>query len=322
MKRPPLWAWGLPAAVALGLLMGLRMRHAPAAAPPPAPRDSAASPVQPRSADPTAAVTPAPPVPFELALVPDTATWGMDGGGYLPLDGPAPGDTLPAAPEDATGAKPEPVAAAIEKIPPPEPRPVPRAAEGPAQGLGREAAYARPLIAAVRGGGRLSFYSAWNAPPARASLVGEWARVGACAGTVRLGYEQPVGGLGAVRGVGDAAESPPWDVALVVSRQHCASAASRWRGARAPTAEEQALLAPFFPGDAPAAVVFEGNGIWASSARRAVAARIAGGRAMERWSATAPDGASMRLLGVWEGDGVWVAIENGGRVLRVWRVPG
>jgi hypothetical protein len=321
MKRPPLWAWALPAAVALGLLVGLGVRPPPPAAVP-APRDCAASPVQPRPADPPAAVTRSEPVPSDPELVPDTAAWGMDGGGYLPLDASAPGDTLPAVPEDASGGAAEPVPAAVREEPPPEPRPTPGAADGPAQGLGREAAYARPLIAAVRGGGRLSFYSAWNAPAARASLAGEWARVGACAGTVRLGYEQPVGGLGAVRGAGDAAESPPWEVALVVARQHCRAAASRWRGERAPTAEEQALLAPLFPGEAPAAVVVDGNGIWASSARRAVAARIAGGRAVERWSATVPDGASMRLLGVWEGDGVWVAVETGGRVLRVWRVPG
>ena len=320
MKRPPLWVWALPAAVALGLLMGLRLRPAPPAAPPP-PRDSAAGPARARPADPPAALTPSTPAAAELELAPDTSAWGMDGGGYHPLDGTT-GDTLPAAPGDAAmGVGPEPAGVAVQDPPPPEPPPAARATEGPAQGLGREAAYARPLIAAVRGGARLSFYSAWNAPAARASLVGEWARVGACAEPLRLGYEQPVGGLGAVRGAGDAAESPHWDVALVVARQHCAAAASRWRGARAPTSGERALLDPLFPGDAPAAVVAEGDGIWASSTRRAVVARIAGGRAVERWSASAPGGASMRLLGVWEGDGVWAAVETGGRVLRVWRVP-
>ncbi len=127
--------------------------------------------------------------------------------------------------------------------------------------------------------------------------------------------------MGAVRGVGDVAETPPWDVVLVVARQHCAAAASRWRRARDPSAEERALLAPLFPGDAPVAVVAERDAFWAASARRAVVARIAAGRAVERWSAEAPAGASIRLLGLWEGDGLWAAVETGGRVLRVWRVP-
>jgi hypothetical protein len=194
-------------------------------------------------------------------------------------------------------------------------------AEGPAQGLGREAAYRRPLVAAVRGGGRVSYYSAWDAPAARSSLVGEWARVGACVGAVRLRYEQAVAGLGAVRGAGDAPEAPSWDVALVVARQHCAGAASRWRSPRAPSPEERRLLAPLFPGERPAWVAAEGDRLWAASAGRAVVAGIAAGRAVERWSAVAPEGASIRLLGLWEGDGVWAAVATGGRVVRVWRVP-
>ena len=320
MKRPPLWVWALPAAVALGLLMGLRLRPVPLRPPPAPPADTAAGPRRGAAVAPPAAAPPAAEAP-EPSLVADTAGWGVDGGVYLPLDGPATGDTLPAAPgEVVSGAAQEADSAAADPAPP-APPPPPRPTEGPAQALGREAAYGRPLVAAVRGGGRLSFYSAWDAPASRTSLVGEWARVGACAGVVRLGYEQVVAGLGAVRGAGDAVEAPPWDVALVVARQHCAAAASRWRSARTPSAEERALLAPLLGGEAPAAVVAEGDAIWAASARRGVVARIVAGRAVERWATQAPEGASMRLLGLWEGDGLWAAVETGGRVLRVWRVP-
>ena len=315
MRRPPLWVWALPAAVALGLLLGLRMRPDPLPPPAPPPPDSVASAARGHAAVPRAAAPPTTDT-AEAPIVADTAGWGVDGGVYLPLDGAATVDTLPAAPGEVIAGAPQ--AADTPLSAPPRP---PRPAEGPAQSLGREAAYARPLVAAVRGGGRLSFYSAWNAPASRASLVGEWARVGSCAGVVRLGYEQVVAGLGAVRGAGDVAEAPPWDVALVVARQHCAGAASRWRSARPPKPEEQALLVVLLGGEPPAAVVAEGDWIWAASARRGVLARIAGGQAVERWAAQAPEGASMRLLGLWEGDGVWAAVEMGGRVLRVWRVP-
>lgn len=301
MKRPPLWAWALPAAVGLGLLMGLRVRPRPFTPPVASPQDSA------RGHLPSSA--PLPPA-AEAPFVVDTAGWGGDGGAYRPLDGIPPGDTLPAAPAEVIAAAP-PVA-----------RPLPPgAAEGPAQSLGREAAYARPLVASARGGGRLSFYSAWDAPASPTSLVGEWGRVGSCAGVVRLGYEQVVAGLGALRGVGHAVQAPSWDVALVVPRQHCAAAASRWRSARVPTAEELELLAPLLAGEPPTMVVAERDAIWAASARRAVVARVAGGRAVEQWAARAPDGTSMRLLGLWEGEGLWAAVETGGRVLRVWRVP-
>lgn len=251
----------------------------------------------------------------------DTAGWGMDGGLYLPLDGSATGDTLPAAPGEVVAGAAQAADPVGADPAPPAPPPPPRPAEGPAQSLGRETAFGRPLVAAVRGGGRLSFYSAWEAPASQASLVGEWARVGSCAGVVRLGYEQVVAGIGAVRGAGDAVEAPPWDVALVVARQHCGAAASRWRSARPPSAEERALLTPLLDGEPPSAVVAEGDGIWAASARQGVVARIADGRAVERWAARSPEGAPMRLLGLWEGDGVWAAVEPGGRVLRVWRVP-
>lgn len=323
MRRPPLWVWALPAAVALGLLLGLRMRPDPLPPPSTPPPHSVASAARGPAAVPPAAAPPAPDT-AESLIVADTAGWGVDGGVYLPLDGRTTGDTLPAAPEETVVRAPQAAESALADAPPsapPPPPPPPRHVEGPAQSLGREAAYGRPLVAAVRGGGRLSFYSAWDAPASRASLVGEWARVGSCAGVVRLGYEQVVAGLGAVRGAGEAAEAPPWDVALVVARQHCAAAASRWRTARPPSPEERALLAPLLAGEPPAAVVTDGDGIWAGSARRAVVARIAGGRAVERWAAQAPDGASMRLLGLWEEDGVWAAVETGGRVLRVWRVP-
>ncbi|HEU4452820.1 MAG TPA: hypothetical protein VFR81_07155, partial [Longimicrobium sp.] len=156
MKRPPLWVWALPAAVALGLLLGLRMRPAPLPQPPvPVPVDSAAAAGRGAAASPPAAVPPAAAAP-EPPFVADTAAWGADGGLYLPLDGSTTGDTLPAAPGEmvagaALGADPPADPA------PPAPPPPPRPAEGPAQSLGREAAYGRPLVAAVRGGGRLSF---------------------------------------------------------------------------------------------------------------------------------------------------------------------
>jgi hypothetical protein len=261
---------------------------------------------------------PAPPAPTEEAFAPDSADWGVDGGVYHPLGAAAMADTLPAAPAGGVDAEPADTPAPLAEARP-VPGPVPPV-DGPAQTLGREAALARPLLASARGGGRLLFYSAWDAPAGRASLVGLWAPVGACGAPVRLGYEQAVPGVGAVRGAGEAPAPPPWEVALVVPRQHCTAAAARWRGARPPRPEEAALLSTLLEGDPPQAVVAEGEAIWASSARRAVAARIAGGRAVEGWSAVAPEGASMRLLGVWEGAGLWAAVEAGGRVVRVWRV--
>ncbi|HWK89218.1 MAG TPA: hypothetical protein VNP72_04460 [Longimicrobium sp.] len=178
-------------------------------------------------------------------------------------------------------------------------------------------------MAAVRGGGRLSFYSVWAAPASRASLVGEWSRVGRCADpAVRLGYEQAIAGLGAVRGAGQAAETPEWEVALVVPRQQCASAAQRWRPARVPEPDLSALLGPLLDGEPPRSVVVDGDRVWAASVGRAVTARLVAGQPVETWSAEAPPGSSMRLLGRWEGDGVWVAVGSGGRVVRIWRGGG
>jgi hypothetical protein len=60
--------------------------------------------------------------------------------------------------------------------------------------------------------------------------------------------------------------------------------------------------------------------VWAASGRRALVARLTAGRAVELWSEAAPDGASVRLLGRWQGEGVWIAVQPGGRIARVWRV--
>ena len=253
----------------------------------------------------------------------DTAAWSVDGGVYHPVGEAVFADTLPAAPAEdpaeAGGVEQRSTPGDLAEGAPAA-RPVAVDVDGPVRGLAREVALARPLVAAVRGGTRLAFYSAWDSPPSSASLAGAWARVGSCEATLHLGYEQAVPGLGAVRGAGSAAAPPSWDVALVVPRQHCGAAAARWRAGRAPRPEEAALLSPLLAGEPPATVVMEGDRAWAASGRRAVAARITPGGAAERWSAEAPEGASMRLLGVWQGDGVWVAVEKGGRVLRVWRV--
>jgi hypothetical protein len=321
MRRPSLVVWALPAAVALGLLVGLRLRPDVAAV------SSAQSPVAvsspaPAIADPSAETTPdsVPSVfgtgPAAAAL--DSAVWGAGGGAYQPLAPDPRAATLPAAPEaeydlaDA-GSQDQDATAVYDATPAGRPAP------GPAQELGREAALRRPLIAVGREGGRLSFYSAWEAEGTRASLVGEWGAVNACRPTVRVAYEQVVAGLGAVRGSGSAGEPPAWTIALVVPRQHCAAASARWRGSRSPAADEAAMVSAALGGDRPTALVREGDRIWATSEHRAVVGRAVGGRLLVEWSEHAPEGATARLLGVWEGDGLFVAIDGGGRLARVWR---
>ncbi|HEU4883475.1 MAG TPA: hypothetical protein VFT45_14540 [Longimicrobium sp.] len=324
MKRPPLWVWALPACVALGVLLGLRLpgaRTAPAAAAPVAAQTATTDSVgrRPRSslADTFPGAAP------ELAT-PDSADWGVDGGSYGSLDGSlAGGDTLPAAPETAAAAVP--LQGESDGAAPPAasqpPAPPARTSGGPAQELSAADALARPLVAALRGGGRLSFYSAFDAPAARASLVGEWAAAGQCSGSVRLDYEQAAPGLGAVRGVGMVDDPPAWSISLVLPRQHCAAGSARWRASRVPQAEEAETFAALAGGERPAALVVIGSRAWLSWPGRAMVAQIRDERAVEVWSAAAAEGASIRLLGVWQGDGIWVSMETGGRVLRVWRIP-
>ncbi|MBB4636010.1 hypothetical protein [Longimicrobium terrae] len=192
----------------------------------------------------------------------------------------------------------------------------------PAQGLTRDAALRQPLVATRRGAGRVSFYSAWDAPASRASLVGEWVSPGDCRHGVRLVYEQVAPGLGVLRGIGEAAGSPAWDVALVVPRQHCAAASSRWIAARAARPAEVAMLESLFPGERPDRVVVRGAEVWATARSRVVAARLEGGQATLRSATAAPDGTSVRLLGSWDGEVIWVAVEAGGRIRRVSRGAG
>lgn len=323
MTRPPLWVWAVPAAVTLGLLVGLRLRPDMAAvsSPPSPPPAAAVSPPVPAVADAPAdpVLDTVPPVFGAGQPAPlDSAAWGAGGGAYQPLEPDPRAATLPAAPEadyDPAAAVPreQSAAAAHDATPAVEP------ALGPAQELGREAALGRPLIAVGRGAGRLSFYSAWEAEGTRASLVGEWGAVGACQPPVRVAYEQVVAGLGAVRGSGSAGEPPAWTIALVVPRQHCAAATARWRGSRAPTADEALMVSAALGGDRPCAVVREGDRIWAASPQRTVAGRAVGERLLVEWSARAPEGATARLLGVWDGEGLFVAVDGGGRLARVWR---
>ena len=329
MKRPPLWVWALPACVALGVLLGMRVpgiRPAPPTAGPVAAPTTA-------TADSVVRVPPPQP-PSSLAdtfpgaapalATSDSAEWGVDGGSYGSLDGSLAGaDTLPAAPENAAGAVP--LQGESEGAAPPavsQPRAPPaRPSGGPAQELSTPEALARPLVAALQGGGRHSFYSGFDAPAARASLTGEWAAVGQCSGAVRLDYEQAAPGLGAVRGVGMVDDPPAWSIALVLPRQHCAAGSAGWRAPRPPQGDETATFAALAGGERPAVLVVVGTRAWISWPGRAMVAEIREGRAVEVWSATAAEGASIRLLGVWQGDGIWVSMETGGRVLRVWRVP-
>jgi hypothetical protein len=327
MKRPPLWAWALPACVALGVLVGMRVpgirpappTAGPVAVPAAATPDSVArvSPPQPASslADTFPGAEPESPAP-------DSVDWGVDGGSYGSLDGsPTGADTLPAAPETAAGAVQGELEGAADRAVSQPPALREHPIGGPAQELSTAEALARPLVAALRGGGRLSFYSGFDAPAARASLVGEWAAVGQCSRAVRLDYEQAAPGLGAVRGVGMADSSPGWSIALVLPRQHCVEGSARWRPSRPPQPAEAETFAALAGGERPAALVAVGSRTWISWPGRAMVAQIRDGRAVEVWSATAAEGASIRLLGVWQGDGIWASMETGGRVLRVWRVP-
>jgi len=321
MKRPPLWVWALPACVALGVLVGMRLRT-----PAPAPAAGGAAQVDSaRSRAPAARppdTTPVAVARLPVSEQPDTVGWGCDGGSYGPVSGWA-ADTLPPAPAvtvteaGAAEASVEPTSSSASLR---TAAPVP-AGPGPAQELSGAAALARPLVGAVRAGGRLSYYAAWEAPPSRASLVGQWAAVGRCATGVRLDYEQPAPGLGAVRGVGRIEEGVDWSVALLVPRQHCREARARWMEARPPRATEVEAMAGLSHGEPPAAVVLDGELAWMAWPRRAVLARVREGHAVELWSATPGAGATVRLLGVWDGDGVWVSTETGGRIHRVWRVP-
>jgi hypothetical protein len=318
MNRPPLWIWALPACLALGLLIGARL---PSPAPAPAAAGEAALADSGRSPLPAPTDSGAPErVPLQT---PDAefVDWGWDGGSYGPVSGWA-ADTLPPAPAvsvvegAAEEASAEPNSSAAARTAAPAP-----AGPGPVQELSAAAGLARPLIGAVRGGGRLSYYAAWPAPSSRVSLVGRWAAVGECAGSVRLDYEQPAPGVGAVRGVGHVEEGVDWSVALLVPRQHCSEAALRWVEARAPRAAEVDRLEVLSDGQPPAAVVLDGDLVWIAWPRRAMLARVREGSAVELWSDTPGAGATVRLLGVWDGDGVWVSSEPGGRILRVWRVP-
>lgn len=325
--RPPPWAWALPAAVGLGIVLGTRLgtERTRTAAPSP---DSVATVRVPNIG---AVPTPAQVFPAGDSSAPvaaETTTWGADGGGYAPLVG-GPADTLPAAPEneDAPEGAALPLAsrttAADPALAAPPPRLEPaRVALSPAQGLTREAALRQPLVAIRRGAGRVSFYSAWDAPANRASLVGEYASPGDCRDGVRLAYEQVAPGLGVLRGIGELPASPAWDVALVVPRQHCAAASSRWIAARPARPAEVAMLESLFPGERPDRVVVRGAEVWATARSRVVAAGLEGGQATLRWATAAPDGTSVRLLGSWDGEVIWVAVEAGGRIRRVSRGAG
>lgn len=327
MKRLPLWAWALPACIALGVLLGvwLRGRVPPAALAnvgAAAPKDSSARVVAAPVAAPAAVQSPEAGAMDSASLDPDTTGWGWDGGEYGSLSEPAEADTLPAAPAGPTVEEAEPP---VADSPPAAPRPptaVRPSGPGPAQELGRAEGFSRALVGAARGGGRVSFYSAWDAPSARMSLVGEWAAPEHCAGPVRLDYEQLAPGLGAMRGVGAVREAPAWSIALLVPRQHCAAARASWTGSRSPRGDEVAMFAPLGGGDRPTGLVVSGDEAWIAWPARAVRARIRNGQAVEEWSATAGGGTSIRLLGVWEGEGVWVATGAGGRVLQVWRGRG
>lgn len=324
MRRPPLWAWALPAAVALGLAVGVRLRppQAVQAATPviaSLPAVRARVPAVPERDSLSLDATDTPFAPVDAL----TVGWGADGGGYQPLDGSAAGvDTLPGAPVqvalDTQAGGPS-----LPDPAPPAPAPVPVVPDGPAQDLRRDAALAVPLIAVVRGGGRLTFYSAWDAPAARAGLAGEWSAVGDCSSWVRLGYEQAAPGLGAVRGAGAAVDVPPWSVALVFPRQHCAAAGSRWTPARPAVGDETGILRPLLRNEPVTQVVRVRDRVWAASRGSLVAGHVtAAGEPAATWSAMAPTGSTARLLGVWDGDAVFVAMEGGGRVVRIWRVPG
>ena len=323
MTRPPLWVWALPAAVGLGLLVGLRLRPDVAAVSrPPTPQSaravSAPVPVPANPpADPTVDTVPAVIGGEEPTAALDSAGWGAGGGPYHPLEPEPHVATLPAAPEgdDPAAVPQEHSAAAVHDA-----MPAGESPPSPAQELGREAALRRPLIAVWRGGGRLSFYSAWEAEGTRASLVGEWSAVGACQPPVRVAYEQVVAGLGAVRGSGSAEEPPAWTIALVVPRQHCAAASPGWRSSRPPTADEETMVAAALGGERPSAIVREGDRIWVASQQRTVAGRAVGERLVVEWSARAPAGATARLLGVWAGEGLFAAVDGGGRLARVWRM--
>lgn len=343
---PPLWIFALPAALGLGVHLGASAANQKPVLTTP-PRVLLHEEVRLRPGSPPAAVR-ADTVHSdpEVVVEPVVRFAGtLDGGAYVSLGGAGVGaDTLPAAPDVTDGhavsaGVPAAVRTAVDQVREPggpvvsattggagaagvEEPAVPPAEErdGPAQGLGRQRAAGQPLIGFVRASRSVAFYSAWEAPERRVDLVGEWVAPGRCGSAARLRYEQVAGGLGAVRGVGEARGGVPWDVALVVPRQHCRAGSNWVRSPRGPRGNDASRLAPLLGGEQPIAVITDGLRTWAASASHAVLAReVDDGRLVALWSERVPAGAVLRLLGTWMGDGVWVSVA-GGRLTEVWRV--
>jgi len=350
MTRPPLWVWALPGGLAIGLVVDLSVRSRVRVEERSRPERVEAL----RTTGSGAAREPPPVAQVAqpaggISTMDSSATeWGVDGGEYTSLRGNGvPIDTLPAAPAVESDSSPGDVLGSVAGIrtahgTPEGSRafdgafgePAPREDGGravapsdeparPAASIGRDAAFDRPLVAALRGGGKVAFYSTWDAPGSRLGLVGEWGAVGRCGGFARMTYEQPVGGRGSVRGVGETGTGGLPVVSLMVPRQHCSAAGAFWSVSRSPVGPEVELTRSAFAGVAADAVVVERGRIWAASRQGAILLDVAGGARRVIWLAAPPPGFAMRLLGCFRGEAFFVAVEEGGsRVGGVWRVSG
>lgn len=328
MKKPPLTVVALPTMLALGIWLGARAAARPVEMVSLASADSAGrsevrvapdSSPAPLMAGANEEVLPL--VEEDVGAEPQPGELGPDGGGYEALVGGEVADTLPAAPsrvvdQGVGGGEADPEAgsdrgaAVPAALPPPPPPPPP----SPAQDMSFGAAVSQPLVASIQGRGRVTFLAAWNAPAARAGLAGEWAPVVACSRGLRLSFEQASPGVGGMRGVGEAPDPDGPAVALVVPRQHCRRAASRWSGAGSPRAADVEATEESLGERAHTAKAAGGRILIATDGYAAALDASSGALV---WSEAAPEGSRVRLLGTWDGRGVWVAI-RGDRIVRVW----
>lgn len=321
VRGVPGWVAGLPVAMAAGMWIGLTVYPGPLE-----PAESAASrsAVAYRPADSASSSSGAIAPMMAAPSASVSADSARDAGRYSVLIGSDVGaDTLPAAPDDVElsdrGGETAEVVPGARAGRSPASEDVVAPTSFPAQRLRRAEALAHPLVVTIRGSGQARFYSAWEAPQARAGLMGEWAMVGRCSRTLHLRYEQALGGTGVLRGVGDAEEGFEEAIGVAVPRQHCRTAEARWRRARVPSADEAGRFTSALGGETPTSVMLYGGTGWVASQHRVARVRIVGRTVVVVWSAQAPDASSVLLLGLWEEEALGVAVRDDGRVSDLWR---
>lgn len=305
----------------------------PAAAP-------AAAPAQTGELDPgrdSAASTP------ELALGPPPAF----GGRYAvlrgattagPVGGAAGRTEFPRAPESpvdgdaasspAEGPEPAALPAAAPAPASPGVRPERREAfrPAPADAIPRGVAADYPLLALFEGGGRVVFHDLGEHPGVvPTSVEGTWAEVGHCGRTVRADLSLPTEARGELRAIGRGSAADAGHAALVVARQGCDLASSRFALPQRPDADDRRQFAGMEPagftaGDL-AQVVRSGPvrlALYRSAAgQAAVAVEVTRLRAAPLWSfVLTPADGDLSAIGVsrrGSSTRVWLLVRTGTR---------